>query len=262
MPPPRVVGVALVAALVAGLVVAAVLIEIRQRSQMRWCEIVADWRRFGVGRSAACIASNALLRAYAAFHPFHQRAVYRSDAEIEAIAPGAGALRAAWRVVRDESRRAPYRAAREMHGGFEITDDAWDIWVLKRHGCEFTLQAARAMPTTCGLLREMGVDMALLSRLAPGTTLPRHTGPSFCFMRYHLCLEGDGRASIEVDGNTYVWHPGEHVVFDETRPHSAHNPPGAAARVVLFADVPRPGLDWLVRIGTRLTAGAHGWKDD
>ena len=253
---------AVVAAVVSCTMLVGVFVEIHLRSHMSWPAIVKDWERFGWGRSAACIVSNAVLRVWGAFDTFPQRPMYRSDAEIEGIAPGACALKHSWRTVRCEALRARFRPAQNQHSGFDLTTDPWDISVLKEHGRPFSLKALAGMPETCRLLEAMGADMALVSRLSPGTTLPRHTGPSFCFLRYHLCLKGDGRAELEVGPVRYRWEEGGHVIFDETLPHAARNPPDAGERIVLFVDVPRPmvGLPPLVRLGTRCTGQMHGWK--
>lgn len=250
------------ACLVVGCAAVLIVAEIHLRSQMPWSAIIKDWERFGWGRSAACVVSNAALRVWAAFDAFPQRPLYWSDAEIEAIAPGACQLKRQWRTVRQEALTARFRRAQEQHTGFDLTEDPWAISVIKEHGRPCSLRALALMPETCRLLSEMGADMALLSRLSPGTRLPRHTGPSFCFLRYHLCLKGDGRAELEVGPVRYRWKEGEHVVFDETLPHAASNPENAEERIVLFVDVPRPllGLPPLVRLGTRATAEMHGWK--
>jgi aspartyl/asparaginyl beta-hydroxylase (cupin superfamily) len=243
--------------------VVAVVLEIHLRSKMPWLTIIKDWKRFGWRRSAVCVASNAALRVWAAFDTFPQRPLYWSDAEIEAIAPGACALKRRWKVVRAEALTAQFLCAQDQHSGFNLTEDLWGISVLKEHGRPCSIRALSRMPKTCQLLLDMGADMALLSRLSPGTTLPRHTGPSFCFLRYHLCLKGDGRAELEVGPMRYQWKEGEHVIFDETLPHAASNPEDAEDRIVLFVDIPRPifGLAPLVRCGTRVTADMHGWKD-
>ncbi len=248
-----------VAALAGGLV-----LEARVRTGLPLAILSRDWRRLGWARATVLTCCNAALRCWAAFDPFVERPIYRSDREIEAIAPGAGRLKRRWREVAGEAGRMVARglaAAQSCHQSCQITDDRWDMCLLKRHGEPFSPEALARMPETCRLLAGMGVEMALLSRLAPGTTLPVHTGPSFAVLRYHLCLEGDGLASIRVGDQLYRWRPGEHVVFDETVPHAAHNPRHAGPRLVLFADVVRPlaGLAPVLRAAERATAGMHGW---
>lgn len=239
-----------------------VLMEARHRTGLPVRDLARDWRHLGWPRAAVLACSNLALRFWAAFDTFPQRPVYRTDREIEAIAPGAAGLKRCWTVVAGEAHAARFSRAQSAHAACQITNDAWDMFMLKRHGEAYDERARRLMPLTCRMLERMGVEMALLSRFAPGTTLPTHTGPSFAVLRYHLCLEGDGRAWIQVGDQRYHWRPGEHVIFDETVPHSAHNPADARPRLVLFADVVRPlaGLAPLLRAAETATAGLHGWN--
>ena len=55
---------AVVAAVVSCTMLVGVFVEIHLRSHMSWPAIVKDWERFGWGRSAACIVSNAVLRVW------------------------------------------------------------------------------------------------------------------------------------------------------------------------------------------------------
>jgi quercetin dioxygenase-like cupin family protein len=240
----------------------AVVLEVRLRTGMPMADIADDWRRLGAPRAVALVASNAALRVWGAFDTFHAKTMYRADWEIETICPGATALRRGWRVVREEACRARFGPAQECHDACRITDGSWDMALLKPHGQPFSPRVRALLPQTCQMLTDMGVEMALLSRLQPGTVLPTHTGPSYSVLRYHLCLEGDGRAHIRVGEQVYHWRPGEHVVFDETTPHSAANPVDAGPRLVLFADVVRPlvGLAPVLRAAESLTAGLHGWR--
>lgn len=259
----RAVAAAALAVVVIALVaLAAMLAEIKLRSGLPWRELADDWRRFGYGRSGVLLVANAGMRGLAACTGHADRAVYRDDATIERLAPGASELRRRWLDVRREARAVRLARGRDVHGIFDLAD-RWDVALLKPHGGDYTALARAAMPVTCRALAAMGVEMAILSRLAPGARLPTHIGPAYSFLRYHLCLEGDGRAELVVDGERYRWREGEHVVFDETRPHSATND-SPAARLVLFADVLRPigvrGLDSLVRATARATAGWHGWR--
>jgi hypothetical protein len=250
----RLMHVALIVLITA---VVLTLVEIRVRSDMPWPEIWDEWRRFGYARSMACVAANAGLKLWAAFDPFCPQTIWRTG--VHKLVPGSGALRANWRAVLAESERLSLAPIQNMHGGFQLTRGRWQAFVLKKHGQPFEPDALERMPRTCALLAGMQCEMAMLSNLGVGTRLKRHTGPFYGFLRYHLCLKGDGLAELSVGTEKYRWQPGEHVVFDETQPHSACNL-GKVDRLVLFVDIVRPlGLGPIVRAGTRLTTGWHGW---
>src|SRR5262245_20740777 len=77
--------------------------------------------------------------------------------------------------------------------------------------------------------------------LAPKSHLVRHRDPFAGSVRFHLGLvtPNSERCRIFVDGQPYVWHDGEGVVFDETYVHRAENKTDQH-RIILFCDVERP----------------------
>ena len=80
----------------------------------------------------------------------------------------------------------------------------------------------------------------MVSRMLPGTVLPRHQGPFRGVMRYHLGVTiPEGDCALQVDDQEYKWKEGVGVCFDDTLWHSAWNRT-PSDRVVLFADVLRP----------------------
>jgi hypothetical protein len=243
---------------------ALLLLEAKHRSKLPWDRLLDGYRRFGWPQSAGCVVTNAGLRLWARATGHVDRAVYDTDTQIAAIAPAAAHLRNRWRDVRREALRLlaiDCARAEHVHPSFALTGDLWELAVLKRHGRPFTPRARALMPATCALLARMDAEMALLSRLAPGTVIQTHCGPSYAFLRYHLCLVSDGRASITVGDVRYEWAEGHHVVFDETLPHSARNDSPDVHRLVLFVDLPRPllGLPALLPVACRLTADMHRW---
>ncbi len=126
-------------------------------------------------------------------------------------------------------------------------------------------------PKTAALLRDIpGVYTAFFSVLEPRQHIKAHWGYWKGFVRYHLGVivpdnnraekcwirvnpqaqarSGD-RAAI-AQGETYHWHEGEAVLFDDTFLHDAANE-SDSARVVLFLDVARK-MPWPLALLNRL----------
>ena len=84
--------------------------------------------------------------------------------------------------------------------------------------------------------------------LPPGGRLVKHRDPYAGSLRYHLGLitPNNERCRIDIDGNTYYWRDGEHVVFDQTYIHWAENESNVH-QLILFCDIKRPMHGWIAQ---------------
>ena len=146
---------------------------------------------------------------------------------------------------------------------------AWKSFMFKSG--EFIEENCDLAPRTAGLLRSIpGVYTAFFSVLEPHQHIKAHWGYWKGFVRYHLGVvipgnnadnkcwirvnpeaqaRGGDRAAIE-QGETYHWHNGEAVLFDDTFLHDAANDTDQV-RVVLFLDVARK-MPWRLSLLNRL----------
>lgn len=146
----------------------------------------------------------------------------------------------------------------------------WKTFMLKSGG--FIDENCRHAPETARLLRRIPrVETAFFSILGPGQDIRAHWGYYKGFLRYHLGVivphnnedEGcwirvnddrvayDNRDRSVIDeGETYYWHEGEGIVFDDTYLHAASNH-SDGPRVVLFLDMVKP-LPWYLHYPNRL----------
>jgi len=150
---------------------------------------------------------------------------------------------------------------------------AWKSFMFKSGA--FIEENCALAPRTAALLRDIrGVYTAFFSVLEPRQHIKAHWGYWKGFVRYHLGVlipdnnrdnkcwirinphaqeRGDDRSLIE-QGETYFWHDGEAVLFDDTFLHDAANETDQV-RVVLFLDVARkmpPTLSLLNRMFLRI----------
>jgi hypothetical protein len=119
-------------------------------------------------------------------------------------------------------------------------------------------QGCSWFPRTCRILETLP-EVAIangqvkISRLAPGTTIRPHCGPSNARLRIHCALVVPGQrtghrsegaaATFWVGGDTQQWVEGECLVFDESCEHRAVVSETADShRVVLIADIVNPFL--------------------
>ncbi len=92
---------------------------------------------------------------------------------------------------------------------------------------------------------------AMFSLLAPGTSIPPHTGVSNTRLVGHLPLIVPDGCWFRVGAETRHWKRGEAFVFDDTIEHEAANP-STELRVVFIIDVWHPGLSWREQEAVRL----------
>lgn len=145
---------------------------------------------------------------------------------------------------------------------------AWKSFMFKSGS--FIDENCALAPKTAALLRGIpGVYTAFFSVLEPRQHIKPHWGYWKGFVRYHLGVlipdnnrarncwirinpdawNRDRREEIE-QGETYYWHDGEAVLFDDTFLHDAANQ-SDQARVVLFLDVARK-MPWPLALLNRL----------
>ena len=102
--------------------------------------------------------------------------------------------------------------------------------------------ARELCPHTVALLEQIPtIKAGMFALLPPGGRLGAHRDPYAGSLRYHLGLStpNSKECALIVDGETYSWHDGEAVVFDETYVHEAYNYTDAM-RIILFCDIARP----------------------
>jgi beta-hydroxylase len=146
---------------------------------------------------------------------------------------------------------------------------AWKSFMFKSG--TFIEENCALAPKTAALLRRLpGVYTAFFSVLEPHQHIKAHWGYWKGFVRYHLGViipdnnadnrcwirinpdaqsRGGDRTAIE-QGETYHWHNGEAVLFDDTFLHDAAND-SDSVRVVLFLDVARK-MPWPLALLNRL----------
>jgi beta-hydroxylase len=175
--------------------------------------------------------------------------------------PELDTLRNHWREIRDEAEAL-------LHGGHvrpsekyrdvafnTFFDRGWRRFHLKWYD-DFLPSAQALCPRTVELVRSVPtVHAALFALLPAGGKLTEHRDPYAGSMRYHLGLitPNSDACRIFVDGEPYVWHDGEDVVFDETFIHRAENQTDQD-RIILFCDVERPLRTPVMRGLNRLIA--------
>jgi hypothetical protein len=110
------------------------------------------------------------------------------------------------------------------------------------------------LPVLSKIVRENCQDLGLVmvSILLPGTTLPAHYGPTRSMLRFHYPLllprkpENQHLYGMNIDRKPFQWKLKQSVLFDDTLLHSAKNETSDEIRVVIFADVFRPTLPWMM----------------
>jgi beta-hydroxylase len=145
---------------------------------------------------------------------------------------------------------------------------AWKSFMFKSG--TFIDENCALAPKTAALLRGIpGVYTAFFSVLEPHQHIKPHWGYWKGFVRYHLGVviphnnrdrkcwirinpnawDRDNREAI-AEGETYYWHDGDAVLFDDTFLHDAANETDQV-RVVLFLDVARK-MPWPLALLNRL----------
>jgi aspartyl/asparaginyl beta-hydroxylase (cupin superfamily) len=121
----------------------------------------------------------------------------------------------------------------------------WDIFMLFERG-KINEQNCQACPITSKTIFENGgmqtlSGLAYFSRLAPGTRIAPHAGPTNVRLRCHLGIKVSPFAGIRVDGQERSWTEGKCLVLNDALQHEAWNL-GGEERVVLVVDLWHPDL--------------------
>lgn len=127
-----------------------------------------------------------------------------------------------------------------------VTAGAWSDVQLYA-GCRRDEEHCRACPLTASVLASRPEFNTVIfgshfySRLAPGTRLSAHCGPSNFRLRCHLGLVVPDGCRIRVGSETRAWRAGECLVFDDSYEHEVWHD-GDNDRIVLIADMWHPQL--------------------
>jgi aspartyl/asparaginyl beta-hydroxylase (cupin superfamily) len=191
---------------------------------------------------------------------FHDRTAFPWLAELEAatdaIAAEFAAVAAAEKAELVPYIRYPDHEPLMQWAGLNNNRD-WTAIHLSQYGRAIEVNA-RHCPRTVALLSRLPQPRirgcspnAVFSLLAPGTTIPPHSGVANTRLLCHLPLIVPAGCWFRVGGETRTWERGKAFVFDDTIEHEAANTSGEL-RVVLIFDVWHPGLGSTEREAVRL----------
>jgi aspartyl/asparaginyl beta-hydroxylase (cupin superfamily) len=135
----------------------------------------------------------------------------------------------------------------EFHSESEniARDGNWDVLMLHERGkrnepiCIACPQTMEALASD-GCMRTLS-GLAYFSRLAPGTKIAEHRGPTNMRLRCHLAIKVPPKSGLRVGGIEKTWEVGKCLVFNDALPHEAWNL-GDDERVVLVVDLWHPDL--------------------
>jgi aspartyl/asparaginyl beta-hydroxylase (cupin superfamily) len=122
---------------------------------------------------------------------------------------------------------------------------SWDVVFLYDRGRRHEANCVTC-PETAQLIEQHRTvrDLAGLvyfSRMAPGTRVARHHGPTNMRLRCHLGIDIPAECGIKVAGETRSWTPGKCLVFDDSFVHEVWND-SLLARTILVVDLWHPDL--------------------
>ncbi|HTW84861.1 MAG TPA: aspartyl/asparaginyl beta-hydroxylase domain-containing protein [Candidatus Sulfotelmatobacter sp.] len=122
---------------------------------------------------------------------------------------------------------------------------AWNVMLLLERG-RIHEERCALVPTTMEVLSSSAVirthaGLAYFSRMAPGTAIAPHRGPTNMRLRCHLGISVPLDCGIRVDGITRRWERGKTLVFDDSFVHEAWNS-SHEERIVLIVDLWHPDL--------------------
>ena len=157
-------------------------------------------------------------------------------------------------LVRDLERLAP-TIAMELH---ELKHELfhseseniqrtghWDVFMLYERGQRREDNARLCPQTIAAIERHRTVrslaGLAYFSRLAAGTRVAPHYGPTNLRLRCHLGIDIPDRCGLTVGGETGSWQQGKCIVFDDSFRHEAWNL-SDRDRIVLIVDLWHPDL--------------------
>ncbi len=122
----------------------------------------------------------------------------------------------------------------------------WDVFLLYERGRKREERCA-LVPVTTAIIEAHATlrtqaGLVYFSRLAPGSIVAPHRGPTNVRLRCHLGLAVPDDCGISVDNVVKTWHEGKCIVFDDSFTHSVWNS-SDRERVVLIVDFWHPDLD-------------------
>lgn len=122
---------------------------------------------------------------------------------------------------------------------------AWEVLFLFERGKE-NEHVTALCPITTSILKSHRVvkglaGLAYFSRMAAGTSIAPHQGPTNMRLRCHLGIVVPPGCELIVDGVGGAWHEGRCLVFDDSFVHEARNTSGRD-RIVLIVDIWHPDL--------------------
>jgi aspartyl/asparaginyl beta-hydroxylase (cupin superfamily) len=196
---------------------------------------------------------------------FHDRAAFPWLAELEA-ATDVIATEYAAVAIAGQARLEPYVQYPDhepLRQWQQLNNNrAWTAIHLSQYGSRIAANA-RHCPRTIELLAQLPQPRiegcspnAVFSVLAPGTTIPPHTGVANTRLVCHLPLIVPAGCWFRVGAETRNWERGEAFVFDDTIEHEAANT-SSEVRVVLIFDVWHPGLSATEREAARVVMEAE-----
>jgi aspartate beta-hydroxylase len=123
---------------------------------------------------------------------------------------------------------------------------AWDVLILFERGRKNEEHCARAPVATSivenGATVRTLAGLTYFSRLAAGTHIAPHRGPTNLRVRCHLALEvPQGDCALRVGEYVRTWEAGKCLVFEDRFEHEAWNRT-AHARTILVVDLWHPDL--------------------
>jgi beta-hydroxylase len=177
-----------------------------------------------------------------------------------AIVPGLDLIQQNYDRIRDEARalldagvfQRPPAVDEPGYNSFE--KGGWRRYPIKWYRPSCRPSALSACPETCSVLERIpAIRSAMFVVLPPGGRIGRHHDPLATSLRYHIGLvtPNSEKCALTLDGQSYPWHDGKELLFDQTFLHSALNETDQP-RVILFCDVENPNLPW----GVKHLAGA------
>jgi aspartyl/asparaginyl beta-hydroxylase (cupin superfamily) len=156
-------------------------------------------------------------------------------------------------LARDLERAAPQIAAelRGLTDAFHAESEpisrigSWDVLMLYERGRRLAENCARCPITTRiveshRIVRGPG-GLIYFSRLAPGTRVAPHAGPTNLRLRLHLGLDIPPNCGLRVAAESRTWIPGRCIVFDDSFEHEVWND-SDRERTVLVVDLWHPDL--------------------
>ena len=123
---------------------------------------------------------------------------------------------------------------------------SWDVLMLFEHGRK-NEENCKQCPLTAALIMDNPAPITpegliYFSRMAPGTHVAAHRGPTNIRLRCHLGLQvPPGDCKIRVGHEARAWEEGRCLVFDDHYEHEAWNRT-AQDRIVLIVDIWHPEL--------------------